>query len=270
MLVPSLNLGAYQLAGGALSARAAQLAAFLPVVHARGTADAAYLAMLTWRTRLVPYMLAYGYETRTRGIPLIHPLAMQFPRDAEAWKHTDEFMVGDELLVAPVLGPGDSVRVYFPPGIWTELRTNEVYKGRQEVTVRTVPGELPMFARNGTILPLAGAVAGGPMELHYFPSLAAEFFLYEEDLGDITQVHAAPAAEFMRLETESLKERTYDWVIHHSRPCRKVEAGPAQFVKVTGRDRLAPGRWFYDEASGNLHVRVRAAAGGDEIVNISF
>jgi alpha-glucosidase (family GH31 glycosyl hydrolase) len=270
MLVPVFNLSAYQLAGGDLAARAAQLAAFVPVVHAANSSEAAYRAMLNWRARLIPYMLAYGYETRTRGIPLIHPLGMQFPKDAEVWKHTGEFMVGDELLVVPVAGPEDSVRVYFPPGVWTDLRTNEVYKGRQEATVRTVPGELPVFVRNGAILPLAAAMTDGPMELHYFPSLAAEFFVYEEDLGDITQVHAAPATEFMRLETESLKERTYDWVVHHSRPCRKVEMGATQFVQAASRERLAPGRWFYDEASGNLYVRVRAAARGDEIVNISF
>ncbi len=269
MLVPAFNLAAYQLAGGVLSERASQLAAFLPVVGAAEGGDA-YRRMVKLRTRLVPYMLAYGYETRTRGIPLIHPLAMQFPRDAEAWKHTDEFMVGDELLVAPVLDPAESVRVYFPPGIWTDLRTNEVYKGRQEVTVRTVPGELPMFSRNGCILPLAPESAGGTMELHYFPSLAAEFFLFEEDLGDITQVHAAPATEFMRLESESLKDRTYDWVIHHSRSCKKVELGSKEFAKVADRARLAPGTWFFDKESGNLHVRVRSAAGGDEIVNISF
>lgn len=136
--------------------------------------------------------------------------------------------------------------------------------------MRTVAGELPVFSRNGCILPLAAEAAGRPTELHYFPSLAAEFFLYEEDFGDITQVHAAPAGEFMRLESESLKERTYDWVIHHSRPCRKIELGATEFVKAPSRAQLAPGTWFFDEKSGNLHLRVRSAAGGDEIVNISF
>ncbi|HOQ46208.1 MAG TPA: glycoside hydrolase family 31 protein [Bryobacteraceae bacterium] len=270
MQVPEFNLAPYQAAGGGVYERAAQLAAFIPLAGATSDTRAPYRSMQTWRTRLVPYMLAYGYEVATRGIPVIHPLVMQFPKDAEAWKYTDEFMVGDELLVAPVLGNVDSVQVYFPQGIWTDLRTNKTYNGRQVATVPVVPGEMPIFVRNGSILPLAAAEAGGPMELHYFPKLAAEFFLYEEDLRDISQVHAAPAGEFMRLETESLKARTYEWVVHHSPPCRKVEMGTKLFVQVSSRDRLAPGRWFYDKASGNLHVRVRAAAGGDEIVNISF
>lgn len=272
MLVPSLDLSRYQAAGGALFARAAQLAAFIPTLSAaepKGGEDA-YRAMVSWRARLVPYLLAYGNETETRGIPLIRSMAMQFPRDPIAAKRTAQFMVGDELLVAPVLEPAETVLAYLPQGIWTDLRTNEVHKGRKEITVRAVPDRMPIFARNGTILPLAAETPGGPMELHYFPKLGAEFFLYEEDLGEISQVHASPAAEFMRLESESFKERTYEWIVHHVPPCRKVRLGGADFVKVDERARLAPGSWYYDAERESLHVMVRSTTGGDEIVNISF
>jgi alpha-glucosidase (family GH31 glycosyl hydrolase) len=268
MQVASFDLSRYQAAGGALLARAAQLAAFIPKLYASG--DESTRAMRNWRARLIPYLVAYGYETRVRGIPLIHPLAMQFPKDAVAARHSDEFMVGDELLVAPVLGPVESVRVYLPQGIWTELRTNDVYKGRQEITVRTVPDEMPVFTRNGTILPLAAEIPGGPMELHYFPKLGAEFFLYEEDLGEISQVHAAPAGEFMRLEIESLQERTYEWIVHHTPVCRKVVLGETELARLGDRARLAPGTWYYDSVEKNLHIMIRAVARGDEIVNISF
>ncbi|MGC9969366.1 MAG: hypothetical protein ABSE56_02130 [Bryobacteraceae bacterium] len=264
MLVPSFDLSRYQAAGGALLARAVQLAAFIPKLYAAPGVS------LRRRERLIPYLVAYGYETWVRGTPLIHPLAMQFPKDAIAARHSDEFMVGDELLVAPVLGPLENVRVYLPQGIWTELRTNEVYKGRQEITVRAAPDEMPIFTRNGTILPLAAEIPGGPLELHYFPKLGAEFFLYEEDLGEISQVHAAPADEFLRLETESLHERTYEWIVHHTPACRKVMLGEAELGRVDARARLAPGTWYYDSAGESLHVMVRAAARGDEIVNISF
>jgi alpha-glucosidase (family GH31 glycosyl hydrolase) len=264
MQVASFDLSRYQAAAGALLARAAQLAAFIPKLYAAPGVS------LRWRERLIPYLVAYGYETRVRGTPLIHPLAMQFPKDPVAVRHSDEFMVGDELLVAPVLGPVESVRVYLPQGIWTELRTNEVYKGRQEITVRTAPDEMPVFTRNGTILPLAAEIPGGPMELHYFPKLGGEFFLYEEDLGEISQVHAAPAGEFMRLEIESLQERTYEWIVHHTPACRKVMLGETELVRVDAQARLAPGTWYYDPAAESLHVMIRAAARGDEIVIVSY
>lgn len=268
MQVPSFDLSRYQAAGGALLARAAQLAVFIPKRYASGGESTR--AMRKWRARLIPYLLAYGYETRVRGTPLIHPLAMQFPKDPVAARHSDEFMVGDELLVAPVLRPVESVRIYLPQGIWTELRTNEVYKGRQEITVRTSPDEMPIFTRNGAILPLAADIPGEPLELHYFPKLGGEFFLYEEDLAEISQVHAAPADEFMRLEIESLQERTYAWVVHHTPVCRRVMLGETELARVEARTRLAPGTWYYDPAAKSLHVMVRAAARGDEIVNISF
>jgi hypothetical protein len=214
--------------------------------------------------------VAYGYEAQVRGAPLIHPLAMQFPKDAVAARYSDEFMVGDELLVAPVLGTLDTVRVYLPPGIWTDLRTNQVYPGRQEIIVRAVPEQLPIFTRNGTILPLAPEAPGRPLELHYFPKLGAEFFLYEEDLADVSQMHAAPAGKFLRLESESLKARTYEWIVHHTPACRKVMLGDTELVKAGARARLAPGTWYYDPAAENLHVVVSAATGGAEIVNVSF
>ena len=42
----------------------------------------------------------------------------------------------------------------------------------------------------------------GGMALHYFPKLGGEFFLLEGDIAEYSQVHAAPALDFMRLEIE--------------------------------------------------------------------
>jgi len=53
---------------------------------------------------------------------------------------------------------------------------------------------LPIFARNGSIVPLNSALG---IDLHYFPSLGAEFFLLETGIGDYSQVHAAPAADII-------------------------------------------------------------------------
>jgi alpha-glucosidase (family GH31 glycosyl hydrolase) len=264
------DLSPYQRAGGALASRAMQLATYLPLVYATASGDAAYRAMLKRRARLVPYLVAYAYELRSRGVPVVRPLAMQFPRDEASARRTDELMVGDELLVVPVVRPGDSVRVYLPPGIWTDLRTNRTYTGRQEVSMPTIDGGIPVFGRNGTILPLAPETPGGPIELHYFPKLAAEFFLYEEDLEEFSQVHAAPVGDAMRLESESAIARTYEWIVHHTPRPRRVVKGTAEFENPGEPGLLTPGRWYYDTALENLHVRVRARAGGDEIVNIFY
>ena len=66
--------------------------------------------------------------------------------------------------------------------MWTNLETNEAIPGRRTIQVST--SALPVFARNGTIVPLDSP---GGMALHYFPQLGAEFFILEEDIGEYTR-----------------------------------------------------------------------------------
>jgi hypothetical protein len=183
---------------------------------------------------------------------------MQFPEDAAAASRTDQFMIGDEMLVAPVLEPARSVTVYLPRGIWTEVATDQVYKGRQEITVDAPPDRIPVFVRNGMIVPLEGAV----LELHYFPRLAAEWFLWEPEFDGVSQFHAAPALDLLRLESESLKDREFEWVVHHWPQVRAVRG----YRRVRTGARLKPGTWTL--GGETLRVRVRAKGGGNEIVHV--
>jgi alpha-glucosidase (family GH31 glycosyl hydrolase) len=195
---------------------------------------------------------------------------MQFPKDPKTWEIEDQFMLGDEILVAPRMAAASSRSVYFPMGIWTDLRTNKTYNGRQTAQIDFRDDELPLFVKNGNILPLAGEGKGAPLVLHYFPKLGAEFFLYETDLGDISQFHAAPAADFMRVEVESKQDRVYEWVIHHVTAPQSVREGTTDFTRAPSAADMKPGTWRFDEQAGNLHIRMEGPAGQDRIVNIRF
>ena len=274
MLASAFDLGPYLRADQELRERAAQLATVAPVVWTSRAAALRNSSTFLKRTvdlrkRLTPFLVVYAQEARERGFPIVRPLAMQYHSDSETWKWTDEFLLGDELLVAPVCEPGGRRSVYFPRGVWTDLRSNRVYKSRETVEIQAAPDELPVFGRNGSIVPLAPLAESDPMELHYFPKLAAEFFVLEEDLSDYTLLHAAPAVEVVRLEIESLKDRDYEWVVHHTGPCRRVAQvdGP-EYREAKSLAELKPGWWFYDRATDNLHVRVHARAGQDHVVNL--
>ena len=84
------------------------------------------------------------------------------------------------------------------------------------------------------------------------------------------QFHAAPAGDFTRVEIESQVRRTYEWVIHHSKSPREVSEDAIVYKKVDQRALLQPGAWWHDAEQNNLHVMVRAEAGSDRIVNISY
>jgi alpha-glucosidase (family GH31 glycosyl hydrolase) len=223
---------------------------------------------LTIRGELAVYFATYAQETHDKGLPLIRALPMQFPKDAEAAKVGDEFMLGDELLIAPIYENGKPARVYLPMGIWTRLSDNRVFPGRQVIPIEGKPSELVLFSRSGSILPLGS----GPMTLHYFPRLGAEFFLFESEPEDYSQAHAAPAGDFIRLEIESKKGRYYEWILHHMERPRKVVAGGVEFGEVASRELLQrrPSGWLYDSLNKNLYVWLLASAGEDVIASISF
>lgn len=273
-LLPAFDLSPYARSDDLLFARAAGVASLMPLLYAPLRTAVPqpkrriYDDMERARRRLQPYLLSYTREAQDRGFPVIRPLSMDFGQDAPTLRRSNEFLLGDELLIAPVLNPDGKVKVYFPKGLWTDLNTGQIYKGRQEVGLQAARDSLPMFARNGTIVPLQPEGEHSPLELHYFPALGAEFFLAEEADPEVSQFHAAPAGDIVRLEIESRVDRVYDWVLHHSGGCRKVEAGGAEYVGVADPKRLAPGTWHFDAVRKSLRIRVGAVAGGDQVVNV--
>ncbi len=265
-LLPKFDFSLFERAPAPLVSRATQIASLLPAVYASQLPPAAAAS----RDRLIPYFLSYGFEARTRGIPLIHPMPVQFPEDSAAANRADEFFVGDELLVVPVLNPGSTANPYLPAGRWTELSSDLIYAGKREIALDVPPDHLPVFAKNGTIVPLGPESAGGAMELHYFPKLAAEFFLYEPDEDDISQFHAAPAGEAIRLEIESKVARDYHWILHHTAAPATVEIAGAALHRVPDLKSLIANAWYYDSAARRLHLRLHAPPASDLITYISF
>ncbi len=220
------------------------------------------------RAALYPYLVTYMQEAHDRGYPIIRPLPFQFPSDIEGAKRTDEFQVGDELLVAPLCAGATKRSVYLPRGIWTDLQTGIAYTGRKTIDIEAPAGTLPVFAKNGALLPLA---EDGLMRVHYFPKLGGEFFIWEPDLEIISQLHTSPALDLYRIEIESQKMRTYEWVLHEmTRPGDVYEVEGAKFREVKAKEQLAAGCWFFDAGAKTVSIRIDAKAGKDHIVNLTW
>jgi hypothetical protein len=248
MTLPAFTLNGYGQASDELTRRVSQYGSHAPELYATEKAPVS-----PFRQQLQSFFDIYEIETRDKGFPIWRALPFQFPNDPECAHHADEFMLGDEMLIAPIYEPGNKRQVYFPPGTWTSLETNREYPGHSSAAIETPA--LPVFAHKGAIVPLDSE---GGIALHYFPDLGGEFFFLEKDLGAYSQVHAAPAADIMRLEIESKKDRDYEWVVHHvERP-----------VNVAFEDRQYP--WTYDAALKNLFVRVHVKAGEDNIIHVSW
>ncbi|MBI3683337.1 MAG: hypothetical protein HY235_23435, partial [Acidobacteria bacterium] len=245
---PVFDLARYRHAELPVLRRAARLGVFAPLLQdSAGSWTPDQIALVNSasaeRRRWSHFLLTYADEVRTRSYPMIHPLLHQFPRDPEAGKSVEAFMFGDEMLIVP-LCDGAGKEVYLPMGVWTDWRTNRVHQGRRRVRLDASEDGVVVLAKNGSVIPLAG----DPAELHYYPKLGGEFFIYEPEAGDYTQAHASPAADIYRLEIESKVSRRYQWIVHHvDKPAGVEQAGVGP---------LPPESWSYDPVNRSVHVTV--------------
>ncbi|MEL5892466.1 TIM-barrel domain-containing protein [Bacteroides sp. GD17] len=107
------------------------------------------------RMRLLPYLYNAFAHYCMEGIPPFRPLLMDFSEDVKVQNITNQYMMGDNLMVTPLLDDTGKRTVYFPKGTWYNFNTNERYEGGGEHEVTIAMDEMPLFVKGGTILPLA-------------------------------------------------------------------------------------------------------------------
>lgn len=104
---------------------------------------------------LMPYFYALMVEASKTGIASVRAMALEFCNDENLFDIDDQFMLGNALLVAPVLEDYTEFRkVYLPEGTWYDLFTGEKYAGGGYEDVEITPEHCPVFLRENTCVPL--------------------------------------------------------------------------------------------------------------------
>ena len=113
------------------------------------------------RENLRPYLREVMRAAHVAGQPVMRGLFHEFPDDPRAWDVDSAYLLGPNLLVAPVLELGARSReVYLPKGAtWTDCASGKVYSGGQTVTVDAPLDVIPVFARDGELPELVGSLA---------------------------------------------------------------------------------------------------------------
>ncbi|MFJ6570148.1 glycoside hydrolase family 31 protein [Streptomyces sp. NPDC091292] len=119
---------------------------------------------LVERRRLLPYFMTLAHLARRTGAPYVRPLWWGTPEDRALRACEDAFLLGDALLVAPVLEHGTDRRaVRLPRGRWYDVVTEEAYEGPGQVLVDAPLSRIPVLARAGAVVPVRGR--DGELEL---------------------------------------------------------------------------------------------------------
>ncbi|MEU9793601.1 glycoside hydrolase family 31 protein [Streptomyces sparsogenes] len=123
-------------------------------------------AALRERRRLLPYFVTLAHEARRTGAPYARPVWWRWPKDRALRDCEDAFLLGDALLVAPVLEEGAVRRsVRLPRGRWYDTATGRAYEGPGRVVLDAPLSRVPVLARAGAVVPVAGADGGVELEV---------------------------------------------------------------------------------------------------------
>lgn len=111
--------------------------------------------------RLMPYLARIAEQAHSDGLPMLRHLVLEFPDDPAVRQVDTEYLLGDSLLVAPVLEPSGEVEFYLPQGRWVSLLDGSAISGGRWLRQLHAVDSLPLLVRPGTVLPL-GAVDDRP------------------------------------------------------------------------------------------------------------
>jgi alpha-glucosidase len=135
---------------------------------------------LKLRYSFLPFLYSVLEEAHRTGVPIFRPLLLNYQSDANTLNIDDEFMVGGDLLVAPILKPGASARlVYLPEGIWYDYWTGQPLAGSRTIHADAPLETVPLYVRGGAVIPM------GP-EMNYVgekPTDPLTFEIYPDSMG---------------------------------------------------------------------------------------
>lgn len=110
---------------------------------------------ILFRYQLLPYLYTLSWQATQHGLPLMRPLLLDYPDDPETHYLSDEFLLGPDLLVAPVTRPAQSRRlIYLPAGQWIDFWNQHIYPGKQWIQIELQRCRMGLFQRMGSAIPL--------------------------------------------------------------------------------------------------------------------
>ncbi len=103
---------------------------------------------------LMPYLLGAAEQARAHGWPMLRAMVLEFPDDPACTHLERQYMLGDDLLVAPVFDVEGVVNYYLPEGIWTRYQTGEQVRGGRWIRETHGVLSVPLLVRPGAVIPV--------------------------------------------------------------------------------------------------------------------
>jgi alpha-glucosidase (family GH31 glycosyl hydrolase) len=221
-------------------------------------------------TSLFPYLYTYAHHAAETGLPVMrHPL-LEFPDDPKTYDAEHEYLLGEKLLVAPVVTEGARTRLlYLPRGAWVDYWTGQVLEGGRVVEVPAPLEHIPILVRAGSVIPLADPdietlaedLAGNKYRTHghdlhwrVFPAgvpTHESFVNYDGTTAKADQ----DAGTFQVAVEHSPTVRPYEVILPLAKLPREVTLGSKRLGQLDDVGyRAREQGWWLNTDAGTLHV----------------
>jgi hypothetical protein len=227
------------------------------------------------RYAMLPYVYTEARRTYDTGLAFLHPLYYEWPHADEAYSNKNEYVFGEEMMVDPVVSPGDKITglvqesVWIPPGDWIEVETGKHLRGPLTVKRNFSIRQVPVYVLAGSIVPMAPAMGYSnqkpldPLVLKVFPladGQSSHYTLYE-DAGDTrgyqqgqeawTTLSAAQRSNELTVEIAPVKGKYPGMLLSRSYELLLPGDWPPESVEVNGKSLNYTGKasasgWHYE------------------------
>jgi alpha-D-xyloside xylohydrolase len=155
------------------------------------------------RYRLLPYLYAAARRAPA-GVPLARPLVYDHPVDRTTWHIDHEYLLGPDLLVAPMFVARGRRDIYLPAGGWYDFWTDRRFEGSRWITYDAELETLPLFVRAGAVIPMGPALQH--VNEHPWDPLSFDAYPGGEGVTEMDLTDDQRALQFtMTLERDQLR-----------------------------------------------------------------
>jgi len=212
------------------------------------------------RYRLIPYLYSYAKVASMTGLPLMRAVPLEFQEDVNTYSKDLQYMLGKELMIAPILNDEGKRWIYFPFGKWFSWWDGSVFEGPSNFFYTAKIDELPMFVREGAIVPLGpvmdyiGQKRFNPLTIEVYPHHKSEFVLYKEDSA--TNLNCVKSESRIEFSVDG-ENRQYILRFHNTERPKSVCSDGTQLKQGASKDEFETKNygWWYDRNARILCVR---------------
>ena len=233
------------------------------------------------RMNILPYIYSEAMQCSDDGTPLMRAMFIDFPEDSNVYSLDEQYMFGRELLVAPVLNEGQTVKmIYLPEGEWIDLFHNAMTAGGGSKEYYCDVDSIPVYVKNGSIIPMnlnsnyeLGGTIGNDIDnytnltFRIYPSGTSSYTLHHSDNSTMTVSYTESFAAntvFVSLPSSTIPITTQ---VFGTRPS-EVSVNGNVLTEVNSVSELAQASeaYYYSPIEKLTYIKTSASANSREIV----